>query len=78
MEANKIKTHIDTLRLLLSAQRGLDKARASNSSLRPRTGIRGGRATTLEARHSTAAEHRDKMEARALCEAEDLWGMQTR
>lgn len=74
MHAERIAAHIATLRELLTAQRALDRAREANSTLLPRRGPRGGRATTLEARHSTAAEYRDRIEAKAEAESYELFG----
>lgn len=72
-EPSKIQNHIVTLRLLLSAAKGLERAREANSKLIPRTGLRGGRATTNRARHDIAAEYYWKIEAKAEEEAKELW-----
>jgi hypothetical protein len=72
-DINKIQNHIATLRLLFSAARGLERARQANSKLIPRTGLRGGRSTTNNARHDKAAEYYWKLENKAEEEAKELW-----
>ena len=73
MEATQIKKHIEILKRLLAAQICTDKARASNSKLIPRRGIRGGRATTLSARHDLAARELWEIEQLARDSANELW-----
>jgi hypothetical protein len=72
-EPNKIQQHISTLRLLLSAANGLNRAREANSKMLPRTGLRGGRATTNNAHHDKAAEYYWNIEKKAEDEAKELW-----
>ena len=72
-DIQKLKAHIITLRQLVSAAESLERARNANSELLPRTGIRGGRATTNNARHDKAAEHYWKQENKAENEAKELW-----
>ncbi len=46
-------------KVAIDAQKSLDKASAANSTAMARSGPRGGKATTLEARHQSAAEYMD-------------------
>ena len=70
-----IRQHIDTLRELVRAHAALDKARDANRDILPRRGIRGGRATTLEARNDRAAEYVERVQATAIKQACELWGL---
>ncbi len=72
-DIDKIKQHIETLRELVRAANGLNRARESNSKLVARAGVRGGRATTLHARHDIAAEYYWKVESKAEQESRELW-----
>jgi hypothetical protein len=68
-----LQEHIKTLRQLISAANGLNNARIANSEMIPRKGIRGGRNTTLNARHDIAAEYYHKTEDKAEAQATEIW-----
>jgi hypothetical protein len=68
-----IKAHIKTLVELIAAANLLTRAAEANKVLTPRTGMRGGKATTLTARHNIAAEHYQKVEERAENEVNAIW-----
>jgi len=72
-----VEAHIKTLRRWVAATKANDKARNRNAEILPRIGIRGGRATTNEARHICCAEEERRCSEQAMKEAAALHGFDT-